>query len=325
MQMDNAGERTASEWLNQNMGAIVEFSIRAGAVAYQGARIADAEEQLKPGEPKSIALAQLHDELKDEYAAMLAARQTLPAADELQRRADAAQAELAEATREDSALHVIVSAEVHEAEDEVEQAAALVPAAEQQLMAYMRERIAQLIGTRGAEQAWRQHDAAEMVEQYAGALAMMSFVPVPHHLSEEERAEIEAQVAANARSAAPAVVLPLDIHALAAAVREANPAAESRGLNTLAALIFLQNPSGRFTAAEVGSVLYEGDDPVNAANKAGALLHHSLNQGPGGASRILAENGYMLVRETAAASEQAGEGRTRPTRVYGLVPIEEQR
>lgn len=320
--MDNAGERTASGWLDQNMDAIVAFSIQAGAVAYQGARIDDATNQLKPGAPRDIALAQLHEELREEYAAMLVAQHALPDRDEFEKHIEAAEAARTAVAHESSALVMKVNAAVHEVEDAVDEAAVHVPAAEQQLMAYMQQQIARIIGRRGVEQSWHEYNAAETVEAYAGALAMMSYMPVPDHLSPEEREEITQEVIAGIRLAERAREQPLDIHALAEAVRKANPEVESQGLSTLAALILLQDPGQRFTAAKIGSELYPGDDPARAANKVGALLYHSLEGRRGRAGRILAENGYRLVRATELQEEQADQQEQRHATVYGIVPIE---
>ncbi len=317
--MGTAGELSAAEWLDNNEAAILAFSIRAGAVAYQGARIDDAMNQLRAGDPRDIALAQLHSELRDEYAAMLAARHAAPY-DELQQHAETAHAELTERAREASTLHLIVATEVRDVEDGVEQAVEHVPAAEQQLLAYMREQIARLVGSRGVEQAWGEYDAASLVERYAGALAMMEYVPFPEHLTPEERAEIEDQIRARAQTAETPAALPMDIHALAAAVRRANPEA-SQGLGAIAALILLQSPNQRFTAADIGSVLYPDDDPARAANKVGALLFHSLEGRRGATARMLAESGYRLVREVENVSEQTEGEQPRYVTVYGILPI----
>ena len=138
---------------------------------------------------------------------------------------------------------------------------------------------------------------------------------------EAKRDELARQVRASAQLVDHEAEL-LDIHALAEAVRKANPGAESQGLNTLAALILLQDPTRRFTAAELGSELYPGADPAKAANNAGALLHHSLEGRPGRAGRTLAESGYRLVREPATANEPDDQGEMKPGMVYGIQPIE---
>ena len=320
--MGNSGEMSASVWLDQHMQDILTYSTMAAAVAFQGVRIEESTALLKPGEPKDIALDQLHRELEEDYAAMLHAQQMLPPRDELQQQVDTVHAELAGLAQEASAMRLVTAAEIRQMEDEVEEAAAQVPAAEARLLEYIQERIEHLMTERAWNGLEHEYDATELAKLYAGAVAMADFVPVPDALSSEQRTAIADRVRAGARLVERAPEPPVDIHALAAAVREAHPDIGSQTLNTFAALIFLQDPSRKFTRSELVSILYEGQPSDIAENKLAALLSHSLEGREGGVARLLAKHHYKLVKEREVVGVQPDQEGARSTIIYRIVPLD---